>query len=52
MVVAEPLPLVGPDEIKNGESVNKLRRMILGELDSLYTDHQRQYVRSIVKLLH
>jgi len=40
--VVEPLPTVGPDEIKNGESVNKLRQMILGELDSHYTDHQRQ----------
>lgn len=41
----DPPPIIavtdGPDEIKNGESVNKLRRMILGELDSRYTDQQR-----------
>ena len=39
-------PLVaGPSRgTKNVESVDSLRRMILGELDDLYTDHQKQYV--------
>lgn len=28
----------------NGESVDALRRMILGKLEVQYTDHQKQYV--------
>jgi hypothetical protein len=33
-----------PTGAKNGESVDSLRRMILGELEDRYTDHQKQYV--------
>jgi hypothetical protein len=33
-----------PTGIKNGESIDTLRRMILGELDGKYTDHQKEYV--------
>ena len=30
--------------MKNGESIDSLRRMILGELEDQYTDHKKQYV--------
>ena len=33
-----------PTGMKNGESIDSLRGMILGELDDRYTDHQKQYV--------
>ena len=33
-----------PTGTKNGESIDSLRRMILGELEGRYTDHQKQYV--------
>ena len=33
-----------PTGIKNGESIDLLRRMILGELENQYTGHQKQYV--------
>jgi len=32
----------GPDGTKNGESINSLRKMILGDFDVQFTDHQRQ----------
>lgn len=35
-----------PTGMKNGESIDSLRRMILGELVDQYTDHQNQYVSS------
>lgn len=38
-----PAPCL-PTGIKNGESIDTLRRMILGELEGQYTDHQKQYV--------
>jgi hypothetical protein len=33
-----------PTGVKGGESIDALRKMILGELDGQYTDHQKQYV--------
>jgi len=33
-----------PTGMKNGESIDSLRRMILGELEDRYTDNQKQYV--------
>jgi len=30
--------------MKNGESIDSLRRMILGELEDQYTGHQKEYV--------
>ena len=33
-----------PTGMKNGESIDSLRRMILGELEGQYTGHQKQYV--------
>ena len=33
-----------PTGMKNGESIDSLRRMILGELENQYTGHQKQYV--------
>jgi len=42
----KPAPPVSdpPTGMKNGESIDSLRRMILGELEDQYTDHQKQYV--------
>lgn len=33
-----------PIRVMNGESIDTLRRMILGQPEDQYTDHQRQYV--------
>jgi hypothetical protein len=33
-----------PTGMKNGESIDSLRSMILGELEGQYTGHQEQYV--------
>jgi len=54
---APPAPGL-PTGMKNGESIDSLRRMILGELEDQYTDHQKQYVsknrtpQSLGKLIH
>ena len=40
----ESLPPGRPTGMKNGESIDSLRGMILGELEGRYTDHQKQYV--------
>jgi len=40
----EPLATALPTGMKNGESIDSLRRMILGELEDQYTDHQKRYV--------
>lgn len=40
---APPAPGL-PTGMKNGESIDSLRRMILGELEDQYTGHQKQYV--------
>jgi len=36
-----------PMGMKNGESIDSLRRMVLGELEDRYTDHQKQYVSEL-----